>query len=103
MSRLVSPRQREALEALAAGAKIFVVRHAKSDLSDAAFISNHNRPGHETISTATVQALAVQGWLTDEEDPGYSWRGSRYVISAKGRAALRKEHEDERQAKRGKQ
>lgn len=103
MSRLVSPRQREALEALAAGAKIFVVRHAKSDLSDAAFISKPNVPGHKTISTATVQALAVQGWLTDEEDPGYSWRGSRYALNEKGRKQLEVERaQDARRTKQGK-
>jgi len=86
VSRLVSPRQREALEALAAGATIGVVRHAGWDLSDAASLWVGN--DRQSISMSTVKALEVQGWLTETEDPGYLWRSSRYVISEKGRAQL---------------
>lgn len=94
MNKLVSPTQQKALEALARGCVIFVVRHNGPDFSDSASITTGkpNKVGssHESISTATVRALEVQGWLVETEDPGYLWRSSRYVISKKGREALAK-------------
>jgi|SRR5208282_4012923 len=90
MSRLVSPTQQKALEILAAGGTITYVRCSGNDLSDTAAISPEGG-SMQTISVATVEALRVQGWLVDTEDPGYHWRGSRYIISDKGREVLKNE------------
>ena len=97
-NRLVSPTQEKALEALVAGSVIHVVRHVGRSLSDSAFIAGTNK--HQRISTATVEALRVQGWLTETEDPGYLWRSSRYVISDKGREALKQAKQFETGARR---
>ncbi len=92
MSRLVSPTQRKALEVLAQGGRIIVVRHNGRDGTDTAFL--YKKQGeHLPISTATVEVLRVQGWLRDTKGLGYLWRASDYVISVKGRSQLRKERE----------
>lgn len=91
----MSPTQRKALEALDAGARIVLVLHSGHDLSNSAAMFPKNG-GMVRISTATLEALRVQGWLTSVGDPEYDWRGSTYVISAKGREQLAKEcREDE--------
>ena len=92
MSRLVSKKQREALEVLAAGGVINTVHHSGRNLAHSA--SMWTGLGQNTrvrISMATVEALDVQGWLVNTEEPGYRWRGARYVISDKGRAQLEAE------------
>ena len=93
MSRLVSPTQRKALEALEAGAVIHIVNHM--NLQTSAFITNPGGPGHQTISQATVEALRVQGWLDRTGDPLMLFRGTSYVISQKGRDQLAREQKED--------
>jgi hypothetical protein len=93
MSRLVSPKQREALELLSFGAKIHIVHHMRLETS--AFITDPHNPGHKTISLATVEALRVQGWLERTGDPAMLFRGTEYIISAKGLAQLLHEQNEQ--------
>lgn len=92
MSRLVSPTQRKVLEALVAGSCIHLVHHSRNR-NDSAFLSDGGFHAHQTISVATLEALRVQGWLVNTTEDGWRWRGSRYIISDKGREQLRKEQE----------
>jgi len=93
MSRLVSKNQREALETLALGAEIHIVHHMR--LNTSAIITDPNGHGHKTINQGTVEALRVQGWLDRTGDPAMVFRGTTYVISAKGRAQLEIERNED--------
>lgn len=87
---LVSPTQRKALEALAEGGNISVVRNTGTAAKKRYAASLWRFPGmvRESISMSTVEALRVQGWLEDMGDPRTAWRGTQYSISSKGLAQL---------------
>ena len=68
MSRLVSPTQRKALEVLAQGGRIIVVRPNGRDLADTAFL--YKKQGeHLPISTATVEVLCRPGLASRHQGP----------------------------------
>lgn len=90
MSRLVSPKQREALELLEKGGEVHIVDHVNFRLGRSAFIAEFPGYGHVRLSMATFEALRVQGWL--ETKPG---RGTTYVLSDKGRTQLEVERASE--------
>jgi len=88
VSRLVSKKQREALEVLDKGGTISVVYHSGRSLEHSAGMWRGLGEGRVSISMATVEALRVQGWLVNTEPEETRWRGAHYEISDKGRAQL---------------
>lgn len=90
---LPSPSQRQLLQALAEGAIIAVV-HTRGGTIASLF----PRVGrHRNISYKVVAPLLEVGWVEDVVPEPLRWRGSKYVISQKGRNALAASHDGSRQ------
>lgn len=81
--RLGSP-QKEVLEALAGGGIVALVHTRGGTI--ASLFPREGR--HRNISYKAVQPLLDAGWIEDVVPPGLRWRGSKFVISAKGLRAL---------------
>jgi len=82
-----TPSQRSLLEALAGGAIIAVV-HTRGGTIASLF----PRAGrHRNISYKLVEPMLQSGWIEDVVPKPLRWRGSKYVISAKGLQAIGKD------------
>jgi hypothetical protein len=83
-SNLLRQPQRGLLEILADGGIIAVV-HTRGGTIASVF----PREGrHRNISYKAVQPMMDEGWIEDVVPKPLRWRGSKYVISAKGRRVL---------------
>ncbi len=72
------------LEALAGGGIVALVHTRGGTI--ASLFPREGR--HRNISYKVVQPLVDGGWIEDVVPPGLRWRGSKFVISAKGLRAL---------------
>lgn len=82
-SALTDP-QRALLEALADGAIIAVVHTRGGTI--ASLFPREGR--HRNISYKVVRPMLDAAWIEDVVPEPLRWRGSKYVISAKGRQAI---------------
>jgi hypothetical protein len=80
----VSTLQRGLLEALADGAIIAIVHTRGGTI--ASLFPREGR--HRNISYKAVQPMVEAGWIEDVVPKGLRWRGSKYVISAKGQRVV---------------
>ncbi|MDE3137182.1 MAG: hypothetical protein KGL59_11455 [Acidobacteriota bacterium] len=76
--------QRTLLEALADGAIIAVVHTRGGTI--ASLFPKEGR--HRNISYKVVQPMVEAAWIEDVVPKPLRWRGSKYVISAKGRQMI---------------
>jgi hypothetical protein len=83
----LNPSQRALLEALADGAIIAVVHTRGGTI--ASLFPREGR--HRNISYKVVQPMVEAAWIEDVVPKPLRWRGSKYVISAKGREVLGQE------------
>jgi hypothetical protein len=75
-----TPSQRGLLEALADGAIIAVVHTRGGTI--ASLFPKEGR--HRNISYKVVQPMVQADWIEDVVPKPLRWRGSKYIISAKG-------------------
>ena len=75
--------QRDLLEALAEGGVIAVVHTRGGTI--ASLFPREGR--HRNISFKMVRPMIEAGWVEDVVPKAMRWRGSKFVISAKGRKA----------------
>lgn len=90
----LSPVQRELLCTLADGGVIAVVHTRGGTI--ASLFPKEGR--HRNISFKMVQPMLEEGWVEDVVPKGMRWRGSKFVISTKGRKVVREEGESESHA-----
>lgn len=76
--------QRELLEVLADGGIIAIVHTRGGTI--ASLFPREGR--HRNISYKAVQPMVEAGWIEDVVPKGLRWRGSKFVISAKGRRLI---------------
>jgi hypothetical protein len=79
-----TPSQRTLLEALADGAIIAVVHTRGGTI--ASLFPKEGR--HRNISYKAVQPMVEAAWIEDVVPKPLRWRGSKYVISARGLQAI---------------
>jgi uncharacterized protein YjhX (UPF0386 family) len=81
--------QRELLESLTEGGMIAVVHTRGGTI--ASLFPREGR--HRNISFKMIQPMLDAGWLEDMVPKAIRWRGSKFVISAKGLKMIRSEAE----------
>jgi hypothetical protein len=79
-----TPAQRSLLEALADGAIIAIVHTRGGTI--ASLFPKEGR--HRNISYKLVQPMVEAAWIEDVVPKPLRWRGSKYVISARGRQVI---------------
>jgi hypothetical protein len=82
---LLTPLQRGLLDTLADGGVIAVVHTRGGTI--ASLFPREGR--HRNISYKMVQPMIDAGWVEDVVPKPMRWRGSKFVISAKGLRAVR--------------
>lgn len=83
----LTPAQRDLLETLAGGGIIAVVHTRGGTI--ASLFPREGR--HRNISFKIVQPMLDAGWVEDVVPKVMRWRGSKFVINAKGLKAARSE------------
>ena len=83
----LTPVQRELLDTLALGGVIAVVHTRGGTI--ASLFPREGR--HRNISFKMVQPMLDAGWVEDVVPKTMRWRGSKFVISAKGLRLVRAE------------